>query len=128
MFKKITLIALILGAFTCFAFAQTTHRADIDKFMKTYEELVVQAEKLAKSNSISDLMKLEVKAIELTEQAEKIQEYEEWTIADLQKYTDLTLRYTKAMTVVSNSMNQTSVDTMDALDAMSTMDLSAYGF
>lgn len=67
-------------------------------------------------------MKLDVKAIELAEQAEKIQEYEDWTLGDLKKYTDLSLRYSTAMTTVVNTMNETSIDTLGALD------MSAYGF
>lgn len=145
MFKKITLITLMVTLLSCFAFAKSGNRTEIDKFLDTYEELVIQAEKLAASNSLSDLMMLDVKVIELAEQADKIQEDDDFTMADLKRYTDLSFRYSNAMLTVTNSMSATTTDTlnalnaaedetqdlldaMDALQSMGALDMSAYGF
>jgi type II secretory pathway pseudopilin PulG len=84
-------------------FAASKQRTEIDKFLKAYEEVAVAAEKAAKSNKLTDLLTVQQKALELTEQAGKIQGYDEWTIKDSEKYLDLTNRYTKAVTALSNS-------------------------
>lgn len=113
--KSIFVFLLILAGFTTSVFAAGS-RSDIDKFLKSYEEMVVAAEKAAKSNKINDLMKLSLKATELAEQVEKLEESDNWTTADAKKYLDLTTRYTKAASAITSN-------TMDSLDA-----LSAFGF
>ncbi|MGN0732099.1 MAG: hypothetical protein ACI4MA_09370 [Treponema sp.] len=42
-------------------------------------------------------MKLSMKSVEFTEQADKLDTSGDWTSKDLEKYTDLTMRYSKAM-------------------------------
>jgi type II secretory pathway pseudopilin PulG len=84
-------------------FAVSKQRTEIDKFLKSYEEVVVAAEKAAKSNKLADLITVQQKALKLTEQADKIQGYDEWTTKDSEKYLGLTNRYTKAATALTNS-------------------------
>jgi hypothetical protein len=89
--------------------SQNNDRKEINDFLKSYEAVVVAAEKAAKSNKITDLMNVQQKAIEMSEQADEIQGYEEWTAQDSQKYLDLTNRYTTAMSSLSNSANTGSL-------------------
>jgi type II secretory pathway pseudopilin PulG len=84
-------------------FAASKERTEIDKFLKSYEEVVVAAEKAAKSNKITDLITVQQKALKLSEQVQKIQGYDEWTAKDSEKYLVLTNRYTEAVTALSNS-------------------------
>ena len=46
-------------------------------------------------------MKLQMKSLEFAEKVEKLETSSDWTAKDLEKYTDLTLRYTKAMSKMS---------------------------
>jgi hypothetical protein len=99
----IVVFLLVSAQFT--VFADSKQRTEIDKFLKSYEEVVVSAEKAAKSNKITDLIKVQGNAVKMSEQADKIQSYDEWTTGDSVKYLELSDRYTKAMSAMSNSMN-----------------------
>lgn len=83
-------------------------RKDIDACLKSYEQLVVSAEKAAKSNKMSDLMSLADKAAKLAEQVEELEDSDNWTAKDTQKLLDLTDRYTKAVTSMSDSLDFSS--------------------
>jgi hypothetical protein len=111
--KQIRLVVGILAVLLVFGqvtvFAQSKDRKEINDFLKSYETVVVAAEKAAKSNKITDLMDVQQKAIKMSEQANKIQGYKEWTVQDSQKYLDLTNRYTIAMSALSNSANTGSL-------------------
>jgi DNA-binding transcriptional regulator GbsR (MarR family) len=100
-FVGILAVLLVFGQVT--AFAASKQRTEINKFLKAYEDVVVAAEKAAKSNKIADLIKVQEKALKLTEQAEKIQNYEEWTTKDSEQYLKLTNRYAEAMTALTNT-------------------------
>lgn len=83
-------------------------RKDIDAYLKSYEQLVVSAEKAAKSNKMSDLMSLADKAAKLAQQAGEFESSDNWTTKDAQKLLDLTNRYTKAVTSMSDSLDFSS--------------------
>lgn len=95
------------------AFAAGNH-GSIDKFLKSYEEIIVAVEKAAKSNSLTDLIELEKKALELSEEAEKLEENEEWTLDDAKKFAELSNRYAAAVSTITNS-------------TMQSIDMSGYG-
>lgn len=114
--KKIFVVAIFALVGLSALVAQSKNRKEIDKFMKSYEEVVVQAEKAAKSNKMTDLLKVQAKALKMSDDLEKVQGFDEWTTKDYEKYLDLTNRYTKAMLSLSNS-----ADSMD-------FGLGAFGF
>ena len=95
-FRKLLTTFLIVGIFFSSALFAGS-RKDIDKFLTSYEKFVVEAETAAKKNNLSALMKLQVKSIEFVEEVEKLDTSSDWTSKDLQKYTDLTSRYSAAM-------------------------------
>jgi DNA-binding transcriptional regulator GbsR (MarR family) len=105
-FTGILVALLVFGQVS--AFAASKQRTEINKFLKAYEDVVVAAEKAAKSNKMTDLLKVQEKALKLNEQAEKIQNYDEWTTKDSEKYLDLTNRYAEAMTALSNAVGEGS--------------------
>ena len=112
--KKFRLIsAFILFFMGMTAFAAGNHDS-IDKFLKSYEEIIVAVEKAAKSNSLTDLIELEKKALELSEEAEKLEENEEWTLDDAKKFAELSNRYAVAVSTITNS-------------TMQSIDMSGYG-
>lgn len=95
-FKKIITVMLSMSLFfTSALFAGS--RKDIDKFLKSYEEFVIEDENAAKKNNLTALMNLSMKSVEFTQQADKLDTSGDWTSKDLKKYTDLTMRYSKAM-------------------------------
>lgn len=95
-FRKLFTMFLTIGIlFSSALFADS--RKDIDKFLTSYEKFVVEAETAAKKNNLSALMKLQMQAIKFAEEVEKLDTSSDWTSKDLQKYTDLTLRYSSAM-------------------------------
>ena len=103
MFKtKLTaIIALVLMLVAQASLtAESKSRKEIDKFLKSYEKTVVAAEKAAKSNNMSSLLKLQGEAIKL---AEELEDSSDWTMKDSEKYLELTNRYTEAMMSLSNS-------------------------
>lgn len=83
--------------------AESKSRKEIDKFLKSYEKTVVAAEKAAKSNNMSSLLKLQEEALKLTEEVEDFEDSSAWTMKDSEKYLELTNRYTEAMMSLSNS-------------------------
>ncbi|MGN0738768.1 MAG: hypothetical protein ACI4LX_01190 [Treponema sp.] len=99
-FAKLFSAFLAVGIFfSSVAFA--AGRKDIDKFLASYEEFVVEAENAAKKNNLAALMKLQVKSVEFAEKAGKLDTSSDWTSKDLEKYTSLTMRYSKAMSKMS---------------------------
>lgn len=98
--KRIICAIFVFGLFAGTAsFADS--RGDIDKFLKSYESFVIEAEKAAKKNDISSIMTLTVKAADFAEKSEKLNTSSSWTASDLKKYNELTLRYTNAMSKMS---------------------------
>lgn len=106
---RIIALTIIMLAAVQMVFAASS-RKDIDKFLKSYEELVVSVEKAAKKNDISSLSKIMKQALEFSEKAEDIQDTTAWTLADSQKYLDLTNRYTAAYTKLAGNMYGTDTD------------------
>jgi hypothetical protein len=58
-FAGILAVLLVFGLVT--AFASSKQRTEINKFLKAYEDVFVAAEKAAKSNKITDLIKAQEK-------------------------------------------------------------------
>lgn len=116
--KSIFVFFLVLFGISTSLFAAGKH-ADIEKFLKTYEEAVVQVEKAAKTNSLTDYAKFEKKLLELSEQADKLQENDTWTLEDIKNYSELSNRYSTALMKIQAS----------ALDEAAAMEdiLKAYG-
>lgn len=150
MNKIKSIIAFVFVSFVVMSmsFAES-NREKIDNFFKSYEKLVVAAEKAASSNNMTDLMNLAIKVAELAEEVEAAESYEEWTMDDTTKYLNLSTRYAKAANQMSSNNIQTldnmgALDdetaaslkaatqinsaTIDALDALNSLDLSSYGF
>lgn len=98
--KRIVCAMLVCGIFAGVA-AFADSRSDIDKFLKSYEAFVVEAEKAAQKNDLMSLMNLSAKAAEFAEEVDKLDTSSEWTAADLKKYNDLTVRYTNALSKMS---------------------------
>ena len=73
-------------------------RKAVDDFMKSYEELVVEAETLAKKSAITvmDMMPLQQKALDFSQKAAIIQTDSAFTPQDALKLSALTTRYTTA--------------------------------
>ncbi|MCI5522955.1 MAG: hypothetical protein SO116_08140 [Treponema sp.] len=98
-FAKFATIFLAVGIFfSAVAFAEG--RKDIDTFLKSYEEFVVEAEKTAAKKDLLSIMQLQTKSVEFADKVGKLNTSGDWTAKDLQKYTELTTRYTKAMSGV----------------------------
>lgn len=112
--RKIKFISALVVFFVGLTAFAAGNRAAIDKFLKSYEEFVVATEKAAKTNSMMDLIKLEEKAVKMAEEADKIENSADWTLQDSKKYLELTNRYSKAVSSMTNT-------------ATPTVDLSAYG-
>lgn len=100
--STIFVFLLVLAGFTTSAFA-AGNRSKIDKFFKSYEEMVVQAEKAAKSNKTSDLIKLSAKAADLANEYAKLEDTSDWTDKDTIKYVELSNRYAKATVKMSSN-------------------------
>ena len=83
--------------------AESKSRKEIDNFLKSYEKTVVAAEKAAKSNNMSSLLKLQGEALKLAKDLEDFEDSSAWTMKDSEKYLELTNRYTEAMMALSNS-------------------------
>lgn len=83
--------------------SKTSHRAEIDAFLKSYEEMAQTAERLAASNKVMDLLDLAGKIDALDAKSSKIEDYDDFTADDTAKLTAYTLRITKAMEKTANS-------------------------
>lgn len=112
--KVATLITAMLMVVSVNIFAASKQQAAIEKFFKSYEAVVVSAEKAAKTNSLSDLLKVQEKVLKMADEIDEVQSFDEWTMKDSARYLELTNRYTKALTALSGSTT--------------TMDLSSFGF
>ncbi|MDR1902904.1 MAG: hypothetical protein LBQ88_11560 [Treponema sp.] len=95
---------LVLGQVTIFA---AGNRKAVDDYLKSYEAYVVEAETLAKKNTISamDMMPLQQKALDFTQKAQTVQSDAAWTAPDSAKLLQLTERYNKAMTTITNKIS-----------------------
>ena len=80
-----------------------SHRAEIEEFLKGYEQVCLQAEKAAKSKSMLDLLSLAEKAEKLESQSKNVEAYDDFTTADAAKLTDYAIRLTKALETTANS-------------------------
>jgi len=101
-FTKLFFTFFVIGIFFSSA-VFANNKKDIGKILTSYEEFVIEAENAAKKNNLTALMKLQMKSLEFAEKVEKLETSSDWTAKDLEKYTDLTLRYTKAMSKMSGS-------------------------
>lgn len=111
--KKIMAFILALGIFASSLMFAAGSRKDIDKFLKSYETFVEKAEKTADKNDLASLQKLSIDAVKFSEEVEKLDVGDGWTSSDLEKYTDLTNRYTKA---ISKMYGGVSTDTSSLYD------------
>lgn len=118
--KEIVLLVIFCLLSTTMTFAQSLGREKISQFLKTYEELIVDVEKLAEKNSVNEFLKFQQKYVELSEKLTEMQTMEQWTLEDSQKFLKLTDRYTKAV----EKLNGTSSVDMNIED----FDLSSFGF
>ena len=80
-----------------------SHRAEIEEFLKGYEQVCLQAEKAAKSKNILDLISLAEKAEKLESQSKNVEAYDDFTTADAAKLADYAVRLTKALEITANS-------------------------
>ena len=97
-FTKLFFTFFVIGIFFSSA-VFANNKKDIGKFLTSYEEFVIEAENAAKKNNLTALMKLQMKSLEFAEKVEKLETSSDWTA--MEKYTDLTLRYTKAISKMS---------------------------
>lgn len=95
--KKIIASVLMLGILATSLVFAAGSRKDIDKFLQSYETFVEKAEVAADKNDLASLQKLSIDAVRFSEEVEKLDVGSDWTADDLEKYTDLTNRYTKAI-------------------------------
>ena len=123
MYKKVLTVLVVLCALSCALFAVSKQRKAIDDFLKEYDTFVIKAEKAAETNKISDLTKLSMESLSLSEKVEKIENTDEWTLADSKKYLDLTTRYSNAINKLSGTTSSAAQDTNAAMNDM----LKAYG-
>ena len=65
--KEIVLLVIFCLLSTTMTFAQSLGREKISQFLKTYEELIVDVEKLAEKNSVNEFLKFQQKYVELSE-------------------------------------------------------------
>ena len=126
MKKILSLFVLLLGM-SCVLFAASKQRKTIDDFFKEYETFVVKAEKAAASNKLSDLNNLSMESLKLTEACQKVENTADWTLADSQKYLELTNRYSAAINKLSGNTSATSADANAALNDYNDM-LKSYGY
>ncbi|MCR4735626.1 MAG: hypothetical protein K5829_11540 [Treponema sp.] len=117
MNKKIFGLLIVLISLSCAIFAASKQRQDIDKFLKEYEVFVTKTEKAANTGKIVDLADLSIEALKFTEEAEKIEDYDEWSVADATKFLDLSNRYTKAALKLSEMATDMTSDYSDLLNA-----------
>lgn len=124
MKKIFSFVCCLLVVLTVFVSCskKNNSRKGINEFLKSYENVVVQAEKAAKSNSLGDLLDAMYKSVEMAEQADKFQDFVEWNEKDTKKYLELTARYSRAM--AQNSASSDSVNDFDFDD----FSLSDFGF
>lgn len=106
--KKIIVSFMMLGILATSLLFAASSKKDIDLFLKSYEEFVVKAEKAAAKNDLVSLQKLSIEAVKFSEKVEKLDVGNGWTAEDLEKYTDLSYRYSAA---ISKMYSGISTDT-----------------
>lgn len=101
--QRIITISVILLSTSSMVFAASSQRAAIDEYLKSYENIVMEAEKAAKKNKMADLLNVQDKVLETIDEAQKVQSFDEWTTDDSIKYLDLSNRYTSAISKIYSS-------------------------
>lgn len=91
--KKFFTVLLVLFGVSLAVFADAKSRKQIDSFMKEYETFVVKVEKAADTNKLSDYANLTTEYLKLIEKVDAMENTNDWTISDSQKYLELTNRY-----------------------------------
>jgi hypothetical protein len=102
--RKSLFIGLIL--FFSLSVAVFANRGEIEDFLKAYEAMVVEAEKLAARPSvgINDFSALTEKAETVQKKALTVEKGTDWTEQDSQRVNALTERWTKAWTAISQKL------------------------
>lgn len=125
--KKFFTVLLVLFGVSLAVFADAKSRKQIDSFMKEYETFVVKVEKAADTNKLSDYANLTTEYLKLIEKVDAMENTNDWTISDSQKYLELTNRYTIAVNKLSGQTSTNVDDTNAALDSYNEM-LKSYGY
>ena len=99
----ISLIVLFMVIGQGFLFAD---RKAVDDFIKSYEEVVVEAEQLAKKETIDmmDMMPLQMKAMTFADKAQAVQNDPTFRPQDSQKILALTERYNDALETITDKL------------------------
>ena len=125
--KKFFTVLLVLFGVSLAVFADAKSRKQIDSFMKEYETFVVKVEKAADTNKLSDYANFTTEYLKLIEKVDAMENTNDWTISDSQKYLELTNRYTIAVNKLSGQTSTNVDDTNAALDSYNEM-LKSYGY
>lgn len=113
--KKMTNKIVCALAALCFAVVfMSCGGSKVTKALDAYEKVVVQAEKAAEKNNLTELTKLATKAAEAESKVEGLED-EEWTDAEEERFTKLTSR-------LANASAKAAGNALDGLD------LGSFGF
>jgi hypothetical protein len=100
--------SLFVGLVLFFSLSVTVfaNRGGIEDFLKAYEAMVVEAEKLAARPSvgINDFSALTEKAETVQKRAQAVEKDTDWTEQDSQRVNALAERWTKAWTTISQKL------------------------
>ena len=95
--KKIITVLVTFLIMVTSIFALSDNRKSIDKFFEEYEEFIEAYEKVAEKQDLMSMLKLDEELLDLTEQIEDIQKFENWTLKDAKKLLQLQTRLAKAV-------------------------------
>lgn len=93
--RKISSLFVVLFLACSFSIFAKGTRADIDALLKEYEDFVVYVEKNGANASLSEIEK---RSDRIEDKLDDIDENSNYTIADMQKLTELAQRLTTALT------------------------------
>jgi len=103
--KKILLLGMAIFILTGPGFLFADRNA-IDDFLKSYEVMVEEAETLAKNAAVSamEMLPFSQKALDFSMKAEVVQKDTDWSMQDLLKLTDLSMRYAAAAEIIQSKL------------------------
>jgi hypothetical protein len=73
------------------------HRKEIEAFLKSYESFVTKAEKAKSGNDTMAMLSLATQSLDLATKSQKLQEYDDWTTADMTKLAALSAKAAAAL-------------------------------
>ena len=123
MKKSITFLTALL-LLVAGVFAASSSRKTIEKFFEDYEEFVEAYEEIAEENDLMAMLELSELLVEMSENAEEIQDFDGWTLKDTKRLLILQERLAKAVDKLSGTSSTPSLGGM----SLDSFDLGSYGF